>query len=137
LLLMISKLGFVTRAIDFLIRRSLERVGVVRPRDYDLLLHVQSGYCVSEVEVTGDSWLANKALKASRPADRGLIVLGIARPDGSFLGVPGADDRVEPGDVVTVYGKGSVIRSVDRRDEEESLMEGLQMDGAEAMLPRD
>jgi hypothetical protein len=72
-LVLLTKLGFMTRGVDFVIRRSLERVGVVRPRDYDLLLHVQSGYCVSEVEISEDSWLANKALKDSRPADRGLI----------------------------------------------------------------
>lgn len=71
------------------------------------------------MKITEDSWLAGKSLKESRPADRGLEVLGIARPDGTFLGVPRADDRVDAGDVVTVYGKGVVIRSLDRKGEDE------------------
>ncbi len=104
LLMLLSKLGFLQRLLDNLIRRSLEKAGVVHALDYELLLRVESGYCISEVAIVGDSVIAGKTLAESRPADMGIIVLGIQREDGSFAGAPGPKDRIHPGDIITAYG---------------------------------
>lgn len=108
-LYLLGKIPFVEKALDFVIRRTLARAGVTHALDYELLLRVESGYCISEVEVLPDCELAGRTLKESHPASWGLIVLGIARRDGSFRGAPNADERVEVGDVLTVYGKEEVI----------------------------
>ncbi|MCB1066352.1 MAG: TrkA C-terminal domain-containing protein, partial [Verrucomicrobiae bacterium] len=90
----------------------LERAGLVRALDYELLLRVDSGYCISEIEILESCMLANRCLKESRPADAGIIVLGISHRGGEFVGAPGPDDRIGIGDVITVYGLDEDIKRV-------------------------
>lgn len=110
--LLIVNLPIVKRLLDVLIRFTLHRAGVVHALDYELLLRVESGYCISEVEILEDCMLANRPLKNSRPADHGIIVLGITRKGGDFIGAPGPDDAIRLGDVVTVYGRDDDIKKV-------------------------
>ncbi|NOX99581.1 MAG: potassium transporter TrkA [Verrucomicrobia bacterium] len=111
-LVLLSKIKVLGVAVDAVIQLTLERAGVSHVLDYDLLLRVQSGYCVSEIDVQQDSPLAGATLAKTRPADQGIIVLGITSKDGFFHGVPGPSDRVEVGDVITVYGKEGAIRKL-------------------------
>jgi len=112
ILVILSNVKILGRILDLVIRKTLERAGVTHAMDYDLLLRVQSGYCVSEIDVLEDSPIAGQSLAATRPADRGIIVLGITGKDGTFHGVPGPSDRVEVGDVITVYGDEKAIKEL-------------------------
>ncbi|MFK5924380.1 MAG: TrkA C-terminal domain-containing protein [Verrucomicrobiota bacterium] len=112
ILVILSRVEFLKSAIDYVIQLSLERAGVSHVLDYELLLRVQSGYCVSEIDVLEDNPIAGKALAETRPADKGIIVLGITGADGVFHGVPGPLDRVEVGDVITVYGNEEAIKKL-------------------------
>lgn len=100
------------RLLDWAIRKSLERAGVIHAMDYELLLRVSAGYCISEVEVTDECVLANKSLRESRPADRGIIVLGISHEGQPFLGAPGPAEKILIGDVITVYGREADIMPI-------------------------
>lgn len=111
-LAILSRIQLLSRWIDVVIQMSLEKAGVTHVLDYELLLRVQSGYCVSEIDVLEDSPIAGKPLAETRPADRGIIVLGITGTDGIFRGVPGPKDRVEVGDVITVYGNEDDIKKL-------------------------
>jgi hypothetical protein len=110
--LLFAKLPFVKRLLDSAIRKSLERGGVIHAMDYELLLRVASGYCISEVDVTDECAFANKSLRESRPADRGIIVLGISHKGESFIGAPGPDEKILSGDVITVYGREEDIMPI-------------------------
>jgi hypothetical protein len=44
-----------------------------------------------------------------------VLVLGISRKDGRFLGAPKGDAVVEPSDTLTLYGKVGDIANLDRR----------------------
>lgn len=112
LFVLLANLPIVKRIVDWTIRFTLKRAGVVRALDYELLLRVDSGYCISEVEILKTCCLANQPLKMSRPADRGVIVLGINRKSGEFIGAPGPNDRIGIGDVITVYGLDEDIRRI-------------------------
>lgn len=114
-LALVTKIGILKRLIDFLIRRTLERTGMVKALDYEFLLHIKAGYSVSEIEILPNSALAGKSLKESRPADCGVVVLCITRDDGTFIGVPGPNDILMPGDVAAVYGKDSDVANVARQ----------------------
>ncbi|MCB1237570.1 MAG: TrkA C-terminal domain-containing protein [Verrucomicrobiae bacterium] len=103
-------LPIVKRLLDWAIRKSLERAGVRHALDYELLLRVHSGYSVSEVEVLESCALAGRRLRESRPADDGIIVLGISKASGEFRGAPGPEDVIEIGDVITVYGEDEAIK---------------------------
>lgn len=111
-LVLLSKIKLLRTGIDWLIQLSLERAGVVHVLDYELLLRVQSGFCVSEIDIFEGNSLAGKALFQTRPADDGIIVLGITDEDGEFRGVPGPMDKVEVGDVITVYGNETAIKKL-------------------------
>lgn len=101
----ISRLGWVQKALDHLIQHALERAGLVRALDYELLLRIQHGYVVSEIEVLPDTYLAGRTLRDSRPWDRGVVILAIKRDGETHPGIPSRDDLIKPGDVLTAYGK--------------------------------
>ncbi len=104
-LFLISRFGWFQNMLDHLIQRTLERTGVVRALDYELLLRIQHGYVVSEIEVLPATFLAGRTLLDARPWDRGVVVLAIKRDGETIPGIPGRDSLVEAGDVVTAYGK--------------------------------
>ena len=101
----LSHTGFIKKPLDAVMTYSLERAGVVRAREYVLLLNVESGYCISVFRVGAGHLFAGKALYESRPHDYGLVILGIRRHGGEFIGAPGKDDIIGEGDTVMVYGK--------------------------------
>lgn len=112
LFVIVVRLPWVKRLLDWAIRKSLEHAGVVRALDYELLLRVEAGYCISEVEVLPDCQLAGRTLRETRPADAGILVLGIGRADGSFTGAPGPEEKIAVGDVITVYGRDEDIKRI-------------------------
>ncbi len=119
-LILLGKIGMLNKLLDWSIRRGLERVGMLHVADYDLLLRAKSGFCVSELEVPSESVLAGVELGESRPADKGIIVLGITKEDGRFIGAPSRRERVDVGDVLLVYGHESSLKPFRRwskRDE--------------------
>jgi K+/H+ antiporter YhaU regulatory subunit KhtT len=95
-------------------------MGMVHVADYDLLLKVQSGYCVSELEISAGNQLAGEDLGDSRPADKGIVVLGITKPSGEFIGAPRRHETVEIGDTLLVYGSESAIQSMHLGSEKSS-----------------
>mgnify|MGYP000847511240 CR=1 FL=1 len=101
----ISRLGWVQKALDHVIQHALERAGLVRALDYELLLRIQHGYVVSEIEVLPDTYLAGRTLRDSRPWDRGVVILAIKRGGQTHPGIPSRDDLIQPGDILTAYGK--------------------------------
>jgi len=105
--------------IDWLIKASLKRAGVVRPADFALLLRVHAGYVVEEVEVRADSVLIGRMLKESQLGTQGVMVLGCTRKSTgsrdqgeSYIATPTGSFRVEAGDVLTVYGQQEKIAEV-------------------------
>ncbi len=112
LLLWFFKLSWFQRFLDHIIRRTLEKTGLVRVLDYELLLRVQAGYCVSEIEVLADSFLAGKKLRESRPWDRGVVILAVKRSDETLPGLPGPHDVIQAGDVLTAYGSEADLKKL-------------------------
>ena len=120
ILFLLTKIGVVQRLIDTSIRKGLVGMGMVHVADYDLLLKEQSGYCVSELEISATDELAGADLGDSRPADKGIIVLGITKPSGKLIGAPSRHERVEIGDTLLIYGSESAIQSLHPRPEDSS-----------------
>jgi len=95
----------VRKLLDKVIRHTLLKAGLVKALDYELLLRIGSGYSVSELEVLETSPLAGKPLRVSRPWDHGVIILALRRDGDEKPGIPGPEDSLLPGDVITVYGQ--------------------------------
>jgi Trk K+ transport system NAD-binding subunit len=79
------------------------------------MLNLTGGYRVGEITVRDDSWVADQTLSQTRLQQEGIIVLGITRDDGSYLGAPQGDTRVCPGDQLIVYGLDSDLSELHDR----------------------
>ena len=108
-LYVLASTGFIRKPMDAVMRYTLERAGVARAMDYELLLNVRHGYCISDFKVAKDHPFAGKALFESRPNDQGIVILGVTRADGNFIGTPSKDEVLDEGDTVMVYGSEEAV----------------------------
>jgi hypothetical protein len=99
-----SHTGFIKKPLDRVMKYTLKRSGVVHAQDYETLLNLENGYCISDIKIEANHSLANKALHESRPNDHGIVILGVRRRGGEFIGAPGKEDLLYDGDTVMVYG---------------------------------
>jgi K+/H+ antiporter YhaU regulatory subunit KhtT len=95
----------VDRRLSAVIGRGLARFTDLDVRDYAALLHVSGEYEVKEMLAVPGAWITGRTLGEIRLRDEGILVLGIVRGDGSYLGVPTKHTRVEPGDTLILYGR--------------------------------
>lgn len=100
-----SKTPVVRAVADRVIRFSLERAGHVHVVDYALMLRVHAGYYVTEVEINRDHPLVGQTLAQGKLGQRGIVVLGIERADGSYVGAPNGQTHIEQGDMLMAYGQ--------------------------------
>lgn len=106
-----------TRAFTALVDRSIKfafkRAGVLREAlDYEVLLRLDAGFTVSEVAIQVDHALAGRSLSEVALVDRGIVVLGMSRADGAYVGAPRGETRCEVGDVLTVYGRDQEVEAL-------------------------
>ena len=69
----------------------------------------------AELAIESDDWVANRPLSEARLRDEGIVVLGIQRPGGNYLGAPDGGTRILPGDTLILYGRGGAIEELDQR----------------------
>lgn len=114
MLAFIVRIRALQRVIDWTVATALAQAGSSLPADYELLLRVHHGFCISEIEVEADHWLVGQTLRQSLLHERGVLVLGITRSNGDFVGAPMAATDIQAEDVLTVYGiEDDVLRVVD------------------------
>ena len=105
----------VDRALTRVTEWALRRYTRLNVRDYDKLLHISDEFTVAEIEVEPGDWLTGRTLDQRRLRDEGVMVLGIYRRDGRYLGVPAGPTLVEPGDRLVVYGEDDVVSALGSR----------------------
>ena len=111
----IASSHWVDRQLSKVIERMLSHYTRLEIRDYASLLHLAGEYKVSEMHVDPDSWLANQTLANLKLRDEGLLILGIERVSGEFIGTPNGETRLEEGDNVIIYGRDSTIAELSQR----------------------
>jgi Trk K+ transport system NAD-binding subunit len=116
LLLLISRLRVFDRVLSFIVERALKKITSIRVGDYASLLNLESNYEISQFIIHPDSWMNDKNLTEMKLSDEGVLVLGIRRSNGSFIGTPRGETYIHQGDKVIMYGQEDVLKSVgDRR----------------------
>ena len=83
--------------------------------DYTALLHLAGDYSILEVEVQTGDWLAGNTLSKLALPKEGVLVLGVRKSSGDYVGAPTAGTIVEPGDTLTMYGKLERLEELNRR----------------------
>ena len=94
---------------------ALQRLTPIQARDYDALLHLTGDYRVAELMVEAKDWIAGRPLSKMRLDDEGVLVLGIQRSSGEFLGAPRGDKSARAGDTLILYGRQDAIDDLDGR----------------------
>lgn len=105
----------VDQWITALTMRALRRWTDLDTRDYAGLLHVGGDYVITELLVKPGDWLADRDLATLHLRQEGVILLGIERTDGTYLGVPGPGTVLRPADVLVIYSRRGTVAELDQR----------------------
>lgn len=114
-LLLVARSPFVDRWLSRIIGRILRRVARLEVRDYASLLHLAGEWMVAEMRIAEGDWVADRTLAEADLPHEGLLVLGIERADGRYVGAPKGTATLHPGDVVVLYGRREHLASLDER----------------------
>ncbi|MDX1594483.1 MAG: TrkA C-terminal domain-containing protein [Gammaproteobacteria bacterium] len=106
---------WVDRHLSRLIGRLLDRYTELEAKDYAGLMHLGGDYHVAEFPVEADHWLADKKLDVVRLRDEGVVVLGIARGNGHYMGIPRGGTKLRTGDTLVVYAERQALEKLDAR----------------------
>ncbi len=102
---------YIGRAIGWALRRWTH----IEARDYASLLDLHGDYRVVEHEVGPGDWLAGKTLADLKLREEGVLVLGIRRRDGTYIGAPRGWTEIRPGDTLIIYGRAGLLEELCRR----------------------
>lgn len=113
--LMISRSRRVDRWLTAVIGRLLNEYTDVPARDLSGLLQLAGHYAVSELAIRPGDWAADRSLAELGLRDEGIVVLGLTRAGGRYLGAPTGPTRVKAGDILVLYGRQELLRTLDHR----------------------
>ncbi len=113
---MAARSRWMNRALSRVIERGLRRFTDLDTRDYVGLLRLAEDWVVAEVEVEEDDWMCSVPLRDLDLPEEGIVVLGIDRRDGHWVGAPSGKTAFHPGDVVVLYGTKDSIDRLDHRE---------------------
>lgn len=111
----VSRSPTVDRWLTGAARRFLSRHTELTDRDLGGLLQLTGDYSVIELTVREGDWLAGRRLADLGLRDEGLVVLGISRPNGRYVGAPGGGTPIRDGDLLVIYGRESSLKELDDR----------------------
>lgn len=114
-LVFLSRSAVVDRWLTGVAARFLRRHSDVASRDLGGLLQLQGTYSVQELAVRRGDWMADRTLASLDLRDEGVVVLGVTRADGSYVGAPVGTTAVHDGDLLIVYGRDECLQELDRR----------------------
>ncbi len=111
----LSHSKWVDKRLSRLINRFLKKYTKIDVNDYASLLQLAGDYRISEIGIDNNHWLCNKDLHKVRLNDEGIIVLGIIRMDGTYIGAPQADTMFRENDSIIIYGRGKTMNRLEKR----------------------
>jgi len=99
--------------------------------DYENLLCLNGKFILAEIPVEKNDWLENKTLKDAKLDEEGVLVLGIRKTSGEYVGIPQNDTVFQLGDLITLYGHSEQIDDINSRSAghkgEKSHIEGIKI----------
>ncbi|RLE31535.1 potassium transporter TrkA [Candidatus Acetothermia bacterium] len=111
----LARSKLVDRYMGRVIGWALRRWTQLEVRDYADLLDLHGDYRVVEHVVEPGDWLAGRTLADLKLREEGVLVLGIRRADGTYIGAPRGWTEVRPGDTLIVYGRAGLLEELCRR----------------------
>ena len=111
----LARSRWVSRQMNRVISWALRRFSRLDVRDFVAVLNLQDGYAVTEMRVGSQDWLTGKTLVESALAKEGVLVLGITKPEGDYVGAPTARTTIAAGSKLVLYGRIDRLDELDRR----------------------
>jgi len=111
----LARSDYLERWMRSVVKKALRKWTDLDLHDYVQLLKLSGEYTVREITVHEGDWLAEKQLNKCHLRDEGLLVLGIYRTDGTYVGAPVGSTTLYPGDVMVLYGRGKALKSLEKR----------------------
>jgi hypothetical protein len=111
----LARSRMVDRLLTRMVRAALQRWTDLAIHDYEQLLEIGQGYGVVEIAVDPDDWLCGKKLRDLRLSQEGVLVLGVRRPDGAYVGVASGDLEITAGCVLACYGRSELLKKLAAR----------------------
>jgi len=115
LLWVIAVSHFVERNLNRIIAWGLKKWTRLDVQDYVAILHLQNEFAVWEMKVERNGWLAGKSLIEAGLSREGVLILGIQRKNGVYIGAPQGISRIYEGDVLVMYGHMPRLEELDQR----------------------
>jgi hypothetical protein len=115
LIWLLSTSNWLDQALSRVINWALKHWTELEVRDYTNLLHLSGDYQVTAMRVDADDWWADKRLSELHLRDEGVIVLGVQRQDGTYIGAPRGKTRIRPHDLLILYGRTPTLSDLDSR----------------------
>lgn len=106
---------WINRYMSRLVSWALKRWTHIDVRDYASILRLHGKYHVMEIEVEPEDWLANKRLSDIKLRSEGILVLGIQRDNGKYIGAPKGSTYIRTHDLLIVYGRWPALEELDTR----------------------
>ncbi|WP_231959541.1 TrkA C-terminal domain-containing protein [Nonlabens sp. Hel1_33_55] len=107
--------NWVDRGLSRMISSMLRRYTDLQVQDFEAVLHLKNDYKISEANVDSDGWMCNRTLQELNLREEGITILGVYRKGDDYYGSPAGPFKLVSGDVVTIYGKASGIKSLYKR----------------------
>lgn len=111
----VSGSAWFERRVSPLVARALRRYARLDVQDYAGLMHLAGEYQIAEMQVGAQDWIAHRTLRNLRLRDEGIVVLGIERSGGTYLGAAPPDTEILPDDVLVLYGRSPALADLDQR----------------------
>jgi len=83
--------------------------------DYENLLCLNGNFILAEFFVHKNDWLENKTLEEAKLDEEGILVLGILKSCGKYIGVPKGDTVFQHDDSITLYGHSEQLDAINKR----------------------
>ena len=101
----------VDRFVVRLFERLLRRWTTLDTHDYHALLRLSADYAIRQFDIRPDGVVVGRSIGDLLPEAHRIVLLGIERSDGSYLGAPPMDTKLFGGDVATVYGRNETLEA--------------------------
>jgi len=107
--------SWVDAKLSRIITWALARYTRLDVRDYASMLHLAGEYGIGELFVQEQDWVADRPLGELRLRDEGVLVLGVLRKSGHYVGTPVGSTPIRPGDTLILYGARTRLKALDER----------------------
>ncbi len=116
----LARSDWLERVLNRIIGRTLRRFTDLHVVDYLSLLDLERDHTIGRMRIGQASWLEGKTLAEADLPEEGVLILGIRRKDGSYVGAPRGRYSLHAGDTLVMYGQKDRLQEIHARLKDEA-----------------